>query len=253
MPVYEEITDPLRVNIVGDVTGTVLDDGGAVRNVKAYGAVGDGITDDTAAIQAALNDRGTVLLPPGKYLITSELTMPNRTRLVGSGSFSWSPVLNHESWLIWGGDADDTKAVIRCSTAAVGTEPSSALTGVQIENVLVDANYLAGYGVYVAYAINDSRFRNITVKKATQHGFWAAKLWYASIEKIVARNCQGCGITIGKKPGGWDSSAVINGVYIADLRAAQCGEDEAFDEDSNLEWGYGVGYYPGNGCILRGS
>jgi hypothetical protein len=61
-------------------------------NVKQYGAVGDGVTDDTAAIQAALNAvpqgnptyGGTVFFPIGRYRITSTLTVPPYSvRLLG--------------------------------------------------------------------------------------------------------------------------------------------------------------------------
>ena len=49
-----------------------------VFDITAYGAVGDGVTDNTAAIQAALDDaakcRGVVQVPPGNYL-TGKLTM----------------------------------------------------------------------------------------------------------------------------------------------------------------------------------
>ncbi|MBE6385871.1 MAG: hypothetical protein E7048_09450 [Lentisphaerae bacterium] len=38
-----------------------------MRNVRDYGAVGDGITNDTAAIQRALDDGGGVFLPGGTY------------------------------------------------------------------------------------------------------------------------------------------------------------------------------------------
>ncbi|MEU9405629.1 glycosyl hydrolase family 28-related protein [Streptomyces sp. NPDC048281] len=42
-------------------------------NVKAapYGAVGDGVTDDTAAIQAAINAGGVTYFPPGVYLVST--------------------------------------------------------------------------------------------------------------------------------------------------------------------------------------
>ena len=59
-------------------------------NVKDYGAKGDGTTDDTAAIQTALNDavntHGTVKLPAttGFYQF-SNLTMHANTALVGDG------------------------------------------------------------------------------------------------------------------------------------------------------------------------
>lgn len=58
-------------------------------NVKDFGAVGDGIVDDTTSIQAAMNsvasprfgqtgtNVGTVYIPPGRYKVTSALTMPN--------------------------------------------------------------------------------------------------------------------------------------------------------------------------------
>lgn len=62
-------------------------------NVKWYGATGDGSTDDTTAIQAAINDiptgtAGGYLLefPPGIYIVTSALTIGNRRMILrGSG------------------------------------------------------------------------------------------------------------------------------------------------------------------------
>ena len=62
-----------------------------------YNAVGDGVADDTAAIQAALNDAqvlnaasptsgGVVWLPPGDYKITS-ISVPTAVLLLGSNLF----------------------------------------------------------------------------------------------------------------------------------------------------------------------
>lgn len=49
-------------------------------NVKVYGAVGDGVTDDTLAFTNAMNSitgEGTILLPPGTYRIASNMTIPS--------------------------------------------------------------------------------------------------------------------------------------------------------------------------------
>jgi len=42
-------------------------------NVQSYGAVGDGETDDTDAIQKAINQGGSIYLPQGRYRITEPL------------------------------------------------------------------------------------------------------------------------------------------------------------------------------------
>ena len=59
-------------------------------NVKTYGAVGDGVADDTAAIQAAINAHGSIYLPGGAYKVTSTLSIPtlmaNRFSMVGESS-----------------------------------------------------------------------------------------------------------------------------------------------------------------------
>ena len=47
-----------------------------MRNVKEFGAAGDGVTLDTAAIQAALDAGGIVHFPAGTYLTGSIYLFP---------------------------------------------------------------------------------------------------------------------------------------------------------------------------------
>lgn len=56
-------------------------------NVKRFGAVGNGIADDTAAIQAAinLNPASVVLIPAGTYKITAPLILRDGITLRGEG------------------------------------------------------------------------------------------------------------------------------------------------------------------------
>jgi hypothetical protein len=61
-------------------SGQYVGKGSLVLNVKDYGAVGNGSTDDTTAIQATITAAqsaggGTVYLPPGTYYVTSGITV----------------------------------------------------------------------------------------------------------------------------------------------------------------------------------
>ena len=82
------ITSGLRVASNGAIGAST---GLGYINVKdpAYGAAGDGLTDDTAAIQAAFNavsTAGSVFLPQGTYKCTSAFTSVGKSiNLVGAG------------------------------------------------------------------------------------------------------------------------------------------------------------------------
>lgn len=54
-------------------------------NVKHYGAVGDGVTDDTAAIQAAIDAGTAVYFPVGTYIVSNTITIPSNTSIFGHG------------------------------------------------------------------------------------------------------------------------------------------------------------------------
>ena len=56
-----------------------------VHNVKAFGATGDGTTDDTIAIRNAVAEGGVVYFPPGTYLTSSTITITSPTTMLGFG------------------------------------------------------------------------------------------------------------------------------------------------------------------------
>jgi len=92
--------------ITGDAASITYDQGGTgsqertVRSklqetvsVKDFGAVGDGVTDDTAAIQAAIDAcevlKKPIFFPAGTYIITSGLTVQQKeVHVIGEGSES---------------------------------------------------------------------------------------------------------------------------------------------------------------------
>jgi len=72
--------------LVGHSNEGRLKDVVVVNNVKDFGAIGDGVTDDTLAIQTTLDQGGLVYLPPGNYYVTQTLLITqNHTTLFGAG------------------------------------------------------------------------------------------------------------------------------------------------------------------------
>jgi hypothetical protein len=71
--------------------GTIIWDSHSIQSdamvsVKSYGATGDGITEDTAFIQAAANDVGVgaIYFPQGTY-VSGNITVTNRSHLIVEG------------------------------------------------------------------------------------------------------------------------------------------------------------------------
>src|SRR3990167_3389822 len=62
-----------------------------IYNVLDFGATGDGVTDDSVAIQAAIdaagdNYGGIIYLPFGAYGFSTELIVPERVNVWGQGN-----------------------------------------------------------------------------------------------------------------------------------------------------------------------
>ena len=90
----------------------------APANVLDFGAVGDGVANDTAAIQAAINsftNGGTVLFPEGIYLINAALNLSNKVNIALIGSSPVNTLQASGSQIRW--------------ASGVGTGPIVNLTG----------------------------------------------------------------------------------------------------------------------------
>src|SRR2546425_10020300 len=89
---FEGTTNTLKVwNGTTWVAGAGTSAALGIVNVKDLGAKGDGVTDDTTAIQNAINSvspagtgvGGIVWFPPAIYITTTTLTMKDHVRLLG--------------------------------------------------------------------------------------------------------------------------------------------------------------------------
>lgn len=125
-------------------------------NVKDYGAVGNGVVDDTASIQAAINAAlaaggGVVLLPAGKYLVGGTL-------LIDDGSTHKSVVLQGANpgplfnGPIWAGGT----TIVVPSTFSGNTIEFGNSTRGTVRNLSISSNSprTAGRAIYLYYTIN---------------------------------------------------------------------------------------------------
>lgn len=68
-----------------------IDAGGTLKSLSDYGTVGDGVTDDTAAIQAAFDDLveyDSLFVPAGDYLVDGNITLSTgEVMIFGKGRF----------------------------------------------------------------------------------------------------------------------------------------------------------------------
>jgi hypothetical protein len=136
-----------------------------VISVKDFGAVGDGVADDTAEIQAAL-DAGAgkcVYLPPGTYKTTAALTISANTTV----------------------QADDRRAVIDVQPANPATPngdpgPSTCNNGFVIngDNVIIDGLKFKG--------TNEAKYSTVNTILREEY---ACGIYATNKQNIVVTNC----------------------------------------------------------------
>lgn len=166
---------------------------GDVLNVRAFGAVGDGETDDTAALQRALTAAvemggNTVLIPAGTFVITKQLTIGDNVTLegVGGGSVikSGFPI---KTWVVGTGhDGAFTMLLIL------------AKTNVRIANLVIDANQADTHGIRTTMTgtapliIENNRFIHFS-RTTDDHEAFSIAINVVGARTITRNNyCDGC-------------------------------------------------------------
>ncbi len=191
--------------------GTILDTGGAVFNVKSttFGAVGNGIANDTAAIQAAVNAaasvRGVVVIPPGTYQVTT-ITIPAGITIEGYGATLRRPA-NQGNWV---------RTLNVPETVGYSSDADSQL--LTIRGLTIDGNS-ANQGAYRAHQLQQSHLIFLSAD-GTKRGRLRAVL-----EDLVLRN------------------AVADGVSVytnVDVQIVNCRADDCFRGGITITGGYSV-------------
>jgi len=168
----------------GSVATNVEDKLAQTISVMDFGAVGDGVTNDTAAIQAAnlAAAGGTLYFPAGVYLSDGTEVLSNTT-YVGDGIGA-------------------TTIKLRVNTGHAFSNwksgsPTNSLTNITIKNMTLDGNYNAltdplndnlSIGIYILYSEN-IRVQNVHMKNYWFGGvnvFGCRQFW---IQDNIVTNC----------------------------------------------------------------
>lgn len=129
-------------------------------NVKAFGAKGDGLTDDTVAIQSAieyfetfaLGSRPVIYFPNGTYLVSKPLT------------FKYTPIIKGD-----GMNQSIILATVEIPYVFQKDSESSRFGGAKISDIQLDGNNLAEVGLQIDEA-DHSVFFNLKIQKTLKTG-----------------------------------------------------------------------------------
>jgi len=107
-----------------------------IVSVKDFGAVGNGVADDTAAIQAAINavatDGGTVYIPSGTYLVSSTLLVSNSSVYIrGAGMYNTVITRNSPSYgntVFFNGGGSDATLIIGAGIADLSIKTTGLMS-----------------------------------------------------------------------------------------------------------------------------
>lgn len=221
---------------------------------EQFGALRDDSNNDLPAITAALQTKLIVKARAGIYRIAGELPWDDGYKLVGAGSsggIRTASGLGYDSTrstiIKYSGAGGANSAAVRLSTLAVGIEATDLtapdtddLLDIRLENIHIDANGLAQFGLY-CYRLVSCYIHNVSVEKSTEHGIFIGGCFTNTFSHLNAFNNEKNGITVGVDLFGWSSGEfAVNANYFITPVARDNGTGETYNESSNLTEGHGL-------------
>jgi hypothetical protein len=145
----------------------------AVVNVKDYGAVGNGSTDDRVACQAAIDAATTAGLPcyfpAGAYAISGTLKLHKGSRLVGNHTSAWMPTSDRRV-VIQAKSGFSGSGILEAVTNTL-TGDAAAPSGGSIEGLCLSGANIAANGIVWLGTSADWTVTNVEATNCTSHGF----------------------------------------------------------------------------------
>jgi Right handed beta helix region len=184
----------LQVLTDSDVVGALVYDDiitkRPVADVRAFGAVGDGVTNDQPAFQTAndyLVDGGTILVPPGTYLFESSLWLSANVNLLGVGT---SSVIKCDSMLAGGGFS----AIIASGNFDISRLKLSGVSEGVNGSIGIHIKYGSGSGVTECLIEGFSlgillSGNNVTISRNRISGCWSSGVYMYDLDgAVISRN-----------------------------------------------------------------
>jgi hypothetical protein len=191
-------------------------------SVKDFGAVGNGVTNDASAIQAAINyvssiGGGTVNLPSAKYYIgtgSPAISIPSFVRLLGDGNSTGGLALNGGTELLYGGSGTAVYAQgmsISCNDFLINcTTPS----GSSMIGLFHDGGW---FGDYARLSIFGIPAANGYVVKVTS-GPALYGCFFTCFDQVTGQ--AGSWLVAGRNPGDGITTFTLKDCYIENISFA---------------------------------
>lgn len=180
-----------------------------IVNVKDFGAVGDGITDDTQAFTDAFAASDVIYVPNGSYLITTGYEVPANKVIIGE-SVEETVLKLSGAFGIKLDDYDRFENITFLGDACNIIVRLENKTGIKVNNVLVHGINNSGYGFS---ALNCSKcvIDDLEVYDVDNQGLSTQGLTYSIINKADCHNCGTFGLVIGQ-----GSNVIVSGSRVYD-------------------------------------
>ena len=157
-----------KSDATGAAVRTLHDKLGDTVSVKDFGAVGDGVTDDTAAIQAAIDASNNVYFPDGTYL-ASGITTSKPVNIVGQ-SVGGTTIQNFTDGSIiitcnqTGVSDKERRNWLVISNLTIQDSATGTGTGIKLDSVLnfeLDKLYIRGFSSGLGIYSLETLFSNL--------------------------------------------------------------------------------------------
>lgn len=175
--------------------GVVVGKGELVLNVKDYGAVGNGTTDNTVAFQAALDalvagGGGTLFVPPGRYVVCSGPTETRTPITLKNPPNQFIEVVGYGAVLTKTDSATFRAMFVSNNRASTTPGYGAGANNYTFRGIRFEGNFAANASICV-FAFNHAR--NVLIEDCTfwqLHGNSGHVMDLGGCEEITVRDCE---------------------------------------------------------------